>query len=47
VTVDNVAWNGGIGANGGSVRFGLLASWNGTNPEPAAFTLNGTACTVT
>jgi endo-1,4-beta-xylanase len=26
--------------------FGFLGSWTGGNPVPAAFTLNGTACTV-
>ncbi|BEL04882.1 hypothetical protein Q0Z83_030730 [Actinoplanes sichuanensis] len=45
VTVGNAAWNGGIAA-GGSTSFGFLGSWTGGNPVPAAFTLNGTACTV-
>jgi hypothetical protein len=34
-------------ASGGSVAFGLLGRWAGANPTPTAFTLNGTACTVT
>lgn len=45
VTVSNAAWNGSIAA-GGSTSFGFLGSWTGSNPVPAAFTLNGTACTV-
>jgi endo-1,4-beta-xylanase len=45
VTVANASWNGTIAA-GGSVSFGFLGSWTGSNPAPAAFTLNGTACTV-
>jgi endo-1,4-beta-xylanase len=45
VSVGNASWNGGITA-GGSTSFGFLGSWTGTNPVPAAFTLNGTACTV-
>ncbi|WP_433796992.1 endo-1,4-beta-xylanase [Actinoplanes sp. CA-252034] len=45
VTVGNAAWNSGLPA-GGSTSFGFLGSWTGGNPVPAAFTLNGTACTV-
>lgn len=45
VTVSNAAWNGSLPA-GGSATFGFLGSWTGANPAPAAFTLNGTACTV-
>ena len=45
VTVTNAAWNGALAA-GGSTSVGLLGSWAGANPVPAAFTLNGTACTV-
>ncbi|GGN35202.1 endo-1,4-beta-xylanase [Actinoplanes campanulatus] len=45
VTVTNASWNGNVPA-GGSTTFGFLGSWTGTNPVPAAFTLNGTACTV-
>jgi len=43
VTVANTPWNGTVPANG-SVTFGFLASWNGTNAAPAAFTVNGAAC---
>lgn len=46
VSVSNESWNGNIGANGGSVSFGFLGTWSGTNSEPDAFTLNGEACTV-
>ncbi|MGX7828651.1 cellulase family glycosylhydrolase [Actinokineospora sp. 24-640] len=45
VTATNVAWNGGI-APGGSTGFGFIASWNGSNTAPTAFTLNGASCTV-
>jgi endo-1,4-beta-xylanase len=43
VTVTNVAWNGGVPANG-SVMFGFIASWTGTNGLPTSFTLNGSVC---
>jgi endoglucanase len=46
VTATNASWNPGIPANGGIVNFGFLANWTGTNSNPSAFTLNGTACTV-
>jgi predicted carbohydrate-binding protein with CBM5 and CBM33 domain len=46
VSVTPESWNRNIGANGGSVNFGFLGSWSGTNAEPTAFTLNGAACTV-
>jgi chitin-binding protein len=46
VTVSNETWNANIGANGGSVSFGFLGNWSGTNGEPTAFTLNGASCTV-
>ncbi|GIE85260.1 endo-1,4-beta-xylanase [Actinoplanes regularis] len=45
VTVTNASWNATIAA-GGSASVGFLASWTGSNPVPAAFTVNGTACTV-
>lgn len=45
VTVTNAAWNGALAA-GGSASFGFLGSWTGSNPAPAAFTLDGTACTT-
>ncbi|BCY07085.1 endo-1,4-beta-xylanase [Actinoplanes sp. L3-i22] len=45
VTVTGAAWNATIAA-GGSASVGFLGSWTGSNPVPAAFTVNGTACTV-
>ena len=47
VTVANADYTKVIGANGGSVDFGFIASWNNTtNAIPTAFTLNGTSCTA-
>jgi chitin-binding protein len=46
VSVNNETWNANIGANGGSVSFGFLGTWSGSNSEPTAFTLNGDSCTV-
>jgi non-reducing end alpha-L-arabinofuranosidase len=47
VTVTNAAYNAGI-PTGGSVSFGFNGAWNNSsNPIPAAFTLNGVACTGT
>ncbi|GGO21682.1 hypothetical protein GCM10010116_43640 [Microbispora rosea subsp. aerata] len=46
VTASNAAWNGTIGANGGTASFGFQGSYSGANPLPTAFTLNGTACTA-
>jgi predicted carbohydrate-binding protein with CBM5 and CBM33 domain len=46
VSVRPEGWNQNLGANGGSVTFGFLGTWSGTNAEPTAFTLNGAACTV-
>jgi mannan endo-1,4-beta-mannosidase len=43
VTVTNANYTANIPA-GGSVTFGFLANWNGTNTAPTAFALNGTAC---
>lgn len=37
-------WNGTIGANGGSVSFGLTGSHAGTVSMPTNFALNGTSC---
>jgi endo-1,4-beta-xylanase len=45
VTVTGAAWNATIAA-GGSASVGFLGTWTGGNPVPAAFTVNGTACTV-
>jgi endoglucanase len=44
VTVRNVSYNGSIATNG-STSFGFNGAFTSTNPVPAAFTLNGTACT--
>ncbi|MCF4120303.1 glycoside hydrolase family 6 protein [Antribacter sp. KLBMP9083] len=44
LTATNVAWNGSLGT-GASASFGFVSSWNGSNPVPSAFTLNGVACT--
>ncbi|MFI5910419.1 cellulose binding domain-containing protein [Dactylosporangium sp. NPDC051541] len=47
VTVTNADYTKVIAANGGSVEFGFLSSWNNSaNAKPTAFTLNGTACSV-
>ena len=45
VTARNAAYNATIAA-GASVSFGFQASYSGSNAAPAAFTLNGTACTT-
>ncbi|MFI5908420.1 cellulose binding domain-containing protein [Dactylosporangium sp. NPDC051541] len=44
VSVANAPYNGSI-PSGGSVAFGFNGSWNGSNPVPTTFVLNGTACT--
>src|SRR5581483_2759431 len=44
VTVSNASYNGSIGT-GANTSFGFNGTWNGSNPVPAAFTLNGTVCT--
>ncbi|MGR6919859.1 family 43 glycosylhydrolase [[Actinomadura] parvosata] len=44
VTVSDAGHNRDV-PSGGSVSFGFNASWNGSNPDPAAFSLNGTPCT--
>ncbi|BCB82564.1 hypothetical protein GCM10022251_79440 [Phytohabitans flavus] len=41
----NESWNGAVPA-GGQVSVGFNASHTGTNPRPAAFTVNGATCTV-
>jgi hypothetical protein len=46
VTARNAGYNGSVGTNG-TVSFGFNGSWKGSNAIPAAFTLNGTACTGT
>ncbi|MBP2704537.1 cellulose binding domain-containing protein [Microbispora sp. RL4-1S] len=44
VTVTDAGYNASIGT-GGNTSFGFNGSWNGTNPVPASFALNGTTCT--
>jgi lysophospholipase L1-like esterase len=46
VTVRNAPYNGTVGT-GSTVSFGFNGSHTGANPNPASFTLNGTACTGT
>jgi len=47
VTAVNAPWNSTVGASQ-STSFGFngLATAIGNNPPPAAFTLNGTPCTL-
>lgn len=45
VTARNESCNGVVPA-GGSVSIGFNGSYTGANPRPAAFTLNGSACTA-
>ncbi len=45
VVVTNESWNGVVPA-GGTVVFGFLGSWQGTNAAPDTFTVNDTACTT-
>ncbi|MEV0269139.1 glycoside hydrolase family 9 protein [Hamadaea sp. NPDC050747] len=45
VTAKSLDYNGSI-APGASVSLGFNGSYTGSNPEPTAFTLNGTPCTV-
>ncbi|MET9230191.1 non-reducing end alpha-L-arabinofuranosidase family hydrolase [Lentzea sp. NPDC003310] len=44
VTARNVSYNATI-PTGGRVEFGFNGASSGSNPSPAAFTLNGTLCT--
>src|SRR6185436_13131620 len=44
VTVRNAGYNGALGT-GASTSFGFNGAWTGSNAVPAAFTLNGVACT--
>lgn len=41
----DAGWNATIPA-GGTDAFGFEASFSGANPDPGAFSLNGTACTT-
>jgi len=45
VTARNVSYNGSI-PPGGSTSFGFQAEYSGSNANPSAFTLNGSACAV-
>ena len=45
VTVTNASYNGTL-APGASVNPGFNGSWNGSNPSPTAFALNGASCSV-
>jgi hypothetical protein len=44
VTAKNAGYNGSVPTNG-TVSFGFNGSWNGSNPVPTSFSMNGTACT--
>ncbi|WP_182903479.1 arabinofuranosidase catalytic domain-containing protein [Microbispora sp. H10830] len=44
VTVTNVDYNGSI-PSGGSTGFGFNGAFNGSNPVPTSFALNGVTCT--
>lgn len=44
LTAKNVSYNGSL-ATGGSTSFGFNGSWNGGNPVPADFAMNGVTCT--
>ncbi len=43
VTAKNLAWNGAL-ATGASTSIGFNGSWNGSNPKPDVFTVNGVTC---
>jgi xyloglucan-specific exo-beta-1,4-glucanase len=48
VTVtSNQSWNGNIAPGASVAAFGFTGNWTGANARPSAFTLNGSACTVT
>ncbi|MDG4794952.1 cellulose-binding domain-containing protein [Micromonospora sp. WMMD1082] len=44
VTARSVSHNGSL-ATGASASFGFNGTWNGSNPVPASFAMNGTTCT--
>lgn len=44
ITARDAGYNAAIPTNG-SVSFGFNGTWNGSNPVPTNFALNGTACT--
>ncbi|WP_174551839.1 cellulose-binding domain-containing protein, partial [Herbidospora mongoliensis] len=43
VTAASMSYNGSI-PSGGNTNFGFNASWNGSNPVPTSFALNGVTC---
>lgn len=43
VTAQNASYNGSV-ASGATVVIGFNGSWDGSNPRPTSFTLNGVAC---
>jgi endoglucanase len=45
VTVKNTSYNATIPA-GGTISFGFNLSYSGSNAQPTAYTLNGTACAI-
>jgi hypothetical protein len=45
VTITNASYNGSLSPSG-SAWPGFTGSWSGSNPNPTAFTLNGSMCSV-
>jgi hypothetical protein len=45
-TMQNLSYNGSLAAGGGSTSAGFNGSSTGSNTNPTAFTLNGSACSV-
>ncbi|MBW8799100.1 MAG: cellulose-binding domain-containing protein [Streptomyces sp.] len=45
VTADAADYNQSVSANG-TLSFGFLGTWNGSNSAPYAFTLNGASCSL-
>ncbi|MFJ9519854.1 glycoside hydrolase family 9 protein [Kitasatospora sp. NPDC101801] len=43
VTAKDVGWNGSV-APGATAQFGFQATFSGSNPAPARFTVNGSVC---
>jgi len=46
VNATNLGYNGNVGS-GQTLNFGFNGAWSGSNPKPAAITLNGVTCTGT
>ena len=44
VSAAALSWNGSLGT-GASTSIGFVGAWNGANPVPASFAINGTTCT--